>query len=336
MLKQKIITSLVSISLLLGLSSPSFASGIQVSRISGVNRYETSLNICTATFSNVPYAIIASGENFPDALSSGSLSSQEGLPIILTKKNELPQGAIEKLKSIKVKNVFIVGGQNSVSLGVEQTLKEQGFIVERLAGTDRSDTAWEVSNKRYDFFSKKYEKDLEYGEVIPIGDLYAGVNGLDFPDALVASPFIGMLGGNSKYDLITQLSLNMSKYVQDVPYMLVIGGINSVPRPENSFSETRISGKNRYQTAKLVADQYINTLKIKTDTVILANGKDYPDALSAAQLVRPNNAPILLTENNTLNEYAKKYIIDNNIKKVIVVGGESSISDQVIYELNDL
>lgn len=336
MLRKKILTSLLGISLLLGSTMPTFANDINVSRISGNNRYETSLNICTSTFTSVPYAIIASGEIFPDALASGALSSQEGLPIILTKMNELPEGAIQKLKTINVENVFIVGGQNSVSLGVEQTLKGQSFNVERLAGTNRADTAIEVSNKRHYFFSKKFERDLDEGEFIPIGDFYAGVNGFNFPDALVASPYVGMLGGQSKNDLITQLTLNMSKHNQDVPYSLVIGGVNSVPKVDYNSSEQRISGKNRYQTAKLVADQYTRTLKLKPSTVILANGNDYPDALSAAQLVRSNNAPILLTESNKLNEYARNYIKENSIKKVIIVGGENSVSNKIIDELNNL
>ena len=45
---------------------------------------------------------------------------------------------------------------------------------------------------------------------------------------------------------------------------------------------------------------------------------------------------ILLTESNKLNEKTKKFIKDNNIKNIIIVGGERSVSKDVEEELKSL
>lgn len=44
------------------------------SRIQGKDRYETSVQVSKKSFTSSQYAVIASGENFPDALSGGGLS----------------------------------------------------------------------------------------------------------------------------------------------------------------------------------------------------------------------------------------------------------------------
>ena len=73
------------------------------------------------------------------------------------------------------------------------------------------------------------------------------------------------------------------------------------------------------------------------DTIVLASGEDYPDALCAGPLASSKNAAILLTNSKTLNEDTREYIKANtNIKNIIIVGGERSISSSVEDELKDL
>ncbi|PRR79308.1 N-acetylmuramoyl-L-alanine amidase LytC precursor [Clostridium liquoris] len=62
-----------------------------ISRIIGINRYETSVNISNG-FSNgiVQNIIIASGNDFPDALSISSIAASKGYPVLMSDKTNLP------------------------------------------------------------------------------------------------------------------------------------------------------------------------------------------------------------------------------------------------------
>ena len=106
----------------------------------------------------------------------------------------------------------------------------------------------------------------------------------------------------------------------------IIGGINSVnAKPENSV---RWSGKNRYRTSLEVAKGgYKNP-----STVILASGEKYADALSASNIANRYNAPLLLMSKNSMDSEIISYI-KTNINRVIVVGGEDSITNKVLQVL---
>jgi len=62
---------------------------VQVTRISGENRYETSVKVAelVGTSNGV---VLASGENFPDALSIASIAAVKQMPILLTTAKVLP------------------------------------------------------------------------------------------------------------------------------------------------------------------------------------------------------------------------------------------------------
>jgi N-acetylmuramoyl-L-alanine amidase len=71
--------------------------------------------------------------------------------------------------------------------------------------------------------------------------------------------------------------------------------------------------------------------------VILATGYDSADALSAGPLSRVyGNAPILLSDDSTLDVNLKRELLRLGAKKVIVIGGEKAISSNVEREIKSL
>ncbi len=55
----------------------------------GNNRYDTSLEICKYFNSDSDIAVIANGENFPDALSGSALAAKQNAPIVLTNGKDM-------------------------------------------------------------------------------------------------------------------------------------------------------------------------------------------------------------------------------------------------------
>lgn len=87
-------------------------------------------------------------------------------------------------------------------------------------------------------------------------------------------------------------------------------------------NKKRISGNDRYQTAIAVSQDGWKS----SDTVILANGQDFPDALCASPLARKYKAPILLTPSTSLDPGVESEIQRLGAKKIIIVGGAGVVS----------
>ncbi|MDP4179169.1 MAG: cell wall-binding repeat-containing protein, partial [Bacillota bacterium] len=85
-------------------------------RIYGTDRFETAAKIADKGWTTTSdYAVIATGEDYPDALCASPLAKKYNAPIILTETNKLSDSAQKELKRLSVKTVFIVGGTGVVS-----------------------------------------------------------------------------------------------------------------------------------------------------------------------------------------------------------------------------
>lgn len=100
MLRSRIKTSLVLslvASISLSTAVPAFTStGGAIERISGMDRYETAIEISKKK-SKTDSVVIASGENYSDALSGGNLAAILDGTVLLTKKSEIGKNIIEEI-----------------------------------------------------------------------------------------------------------------------------------------------------------------------------------------------------------------------------------------------
>jgi conserved domain protein len=292
---------------------------LSVTRISGSDRYDTSFKIqeflTKDEFSY--YAVFASGEGFSDALSAGILAGEFEAPLILVRKDSIPKVISDNYSRITFGRSFLVGGTNSVSKKVEDEIHKNISVTIRLAGKNRLDTALSI-----------YGPILEKRKELVLGDAFSSYNGYVYADALTAMPYMYQL---NKHDMGP---LPLLPYAGE-DASIVFGGYNSVPKLVGEKS--RIYGADRYKTAVEISKAFKSNLNKDVDTIVLASGEDYPDALCAGPLASSKNAAILLTNSKTLNEDTKEYIKSNtNIKNIIIVGGEKSISSSVEDELKAL
>lgn len=106
----------------------------------------------------------------------------------------------------------------------------------------------------------------------------------------------------------------------------------------------RISGKNRYETARKIASEVEAELRInkniKSNCVVLAGGDDFPDSLSGSVLASKLNAPILLvSKNESDNIQAIKYYMESNINidgEIYILGGYNSVPENFTNELKKI
>lgn len=281
-------SSLMSVDTLASESS----NNLSLERLSGKNRYETSMKIIEKLKSKKLY--LANGNTFADALSIGPIAGKEKAGILLTDGKKLD---INWLKANSITDITIVGGENSISKELENNLKEN-FKVTRIAGKNR------------------YETSLKLVENTGINEI-AIASGRDFPDALSAAGFLSSKG--MPLLLVDGHSLNNISKKFKVVY--TIGG-------EKSIKETlgkRISGRDRYDTSVKIANEFGSY-----NNLVLASGRTFADALSSTSLASQLSAPIVLTNGTYIPEEITK---NKNIKNMILVGGESSISKNIENKL---
>ncbi len=91
----------------------------------------------------------------------------------------------------------------------------------------------------------------------------------------------------------------------------------------------RIAGSSRFTTAAKISAVSCAS----AETVILANGMNYADALAGVPLAYKFNAPILITGNGALNKDTFDEIKRLKAKNVIILGGEGAVSKEAEDEL---
>jgi uncharacterized protein YkwD/putative cell wall-binding protein len=108
-------------------------------RLDGDSRYAVSSAIARSAFAaGASVAYVATGENFPDAVSASSAAASAAAPILLVpSQGAASSDLLETLRDLGVRNVRIAGGTASVSSALESSLRSSGFEVQRLAGVDR-------------------------------------------------------------------------------------------------------------------------------------------------------------------------------------------------------
>jgi len=273
------------------------AAGVTVVRHAGTTRYGTAQDIASdSAFATPAGAIVATGENFPDALAASALAgSKSPAPIILTQTATYTAEAKSALGALKGKGVTavtVVGGTAAVSDSVKNAIAADGFTVTRTAGTDRYETAAAIATAA--------------GTPGTVGSDKTALiaTGENFPDALAGGPAAYAKGlpillvHRDSIPAATSSALSSL----GIKHAVILGGTAVVSDAVKSQLDTatgtaseRLAGINRYGTAAAVGTWEKGTLGFAVNAVIDATGNNFPDALAAGPLGGELGAPIVLS-----------------------------------------
>ena len=298
--------------------------GPHIDRIQGTDRYDTAVKVAQDVFDSAPNTVfIVNGENYPDALSAGPAAVRAQAPILLVKPGSIPQTVKNQLDDWMPDNIFIIGGTGAVSATVESQLHAYASHVTRVSGSDRYATSRAVFNTF----------------ITDPGTIYLA-NGTNFPDALGAGPAASLRGG-------AVLLVRGSSAHLDAPTKAIIdalpatfpiqiaGGTGSVSKgiDDDLFSlvhdHRRRAGIDRYATAAAISYGSF----AQTNTIYLATGANFPDALAAGAAAGRLGAPVLLVKQNCIPLDAMDEIQSLRPSRIVLLGGPTVISDQVKLHL---
>ena len=284
--------------------------GIQVgkSRIGGITRVSTSTMLLDNA-QNKSEVVLATGRNFPDGLVAGALAGATKSGVVLTMgTNAIEPETLSKLKAVGTSKVTIVGGTGAVSQGVEDSLKAAGIQVERIAGTDRYDTAFKV----YDYMKANGKLKLNAR-----GEPYVFVaTGKTFPDALAASAVAAKIGTAV---ILADTPEQVNRVAGIQPY--AVGGQTSRLMSNMGVSMSGwFDGKDRYDTANKLVNWSVWR---GGDTVMVAVGTNFADALAAGPLAASTGQLLVLA-----NPSSAVLKVPASVKNLVFIGGEAANPDK--------
>ncbi|WJL95079.1 cell wall-binding repeat-containing protein [Microbacterium sp. ET2] len=291
------------------------------SRVAGATRYETSVEVSKVTHpSGSKTVYLASGVDFPDALTAAPAAVKSGSALLLTDPNALPAIVRSELTRLAPSAVVIVGGVGAVSESVEAELA--GLLpsasVERVGGVDRYETSQILATTKFGTSATAY---IATGE--------------GFADALAASSAAGAQG--AAVILVEGAASSAATATLDVlralrtSSVVIAGGTGVVSAGVASslqgagFGVTRHGGADRYQTSLLINSAVYPT----AGAAILATGLDFPDSLAGAVLAGQTKVPLLSQPTSCMTGTAKNWLIARGVKSVRLIGGPGALTESV-------
>lgn len=302
-----------------------FATGTTVTRINGKNRYEVSAAVSKSTFPvGTKTAYIASSAVYTDALSGSAAAGHNDSPVLLTGTGVLPDVIRAELTRLKPQRIVILGGPATVSNSVMTLLKRYSPSVSRITGKDRYVVSAGVSRSTF-----KAGTNIAY---IASGAIYT--------DALSGSALAGHQGGPVLLTAQTILpDVIRAELTRLKPQRIVVlGGSGSVSNSvmnllkRYSPSVSRISGVDRYEVSASVSR---SSYWVGTQTVYIASGAVYTDALSGSAAAARRGSPVLLTAPNVLPNSVRAELKRIKPERIVILGGTGTVSNGVLRELQN-
>ncbi len=302
---------------------------LDINRLEGENRYETAVEISQESFNSNGSAeaiVLARCDDFPDALAGSGLAYQNHGPLLLTDSAYLTQQTAEEIDRAAEEGatVYILGGTSAISEEVRKEL-EQNYPVERIAGSNRYETAVEIAEAIYNSPSKVF---------LATGENFADAAAVSSAAIKKGAPIL--LTPTDTLDESAQDYLTEHRnYIEEIH---VIGGTTAVEsqvlnQADSLGTTQRTAGENRWETSAKIAEKFFGDPQYAT----LATGEDFPDALSGGVYAASLEAPILLTPADRLPSEVFDYLNSSNpgVEDIKAFGGKNAIQDRVLMEAEE-
>lgn len=321
----------------LGLRSTRIGPWFPTERVALGDRYSTSVAISQRLYPSGPAqaAVVASGEDekFADALTSSGLAGIVGGPVLLVQKDAVSPLVLAELNRLKVGRVYIVGGVQSVSPSVEQTIRSRGYVVERLAGSarygyDRYGTAASVAMKM------KQLGGFDGSVLVASGEVWADA-------ALAAS----ISSGSSRPIVLvrrTTVPTGTRAALSDLgaTQTILFGGPNTVsmeavsglsPAPTRRFGMTG----DRYTLAAEVGTWAVTSEGYSMKAPYIATGERFPDSVTGGVLAGATKNPLLLTLRDTAPSGTLQMLAryKSDVEVLVLLGGPASVGQGAVSSM---
>lgn len=291
-------------------------------RLSGYTAPQTAIEIAKAGWANgAKTVLLATVDNFPDALAGAPLARELDAPILLTGSKQLTPDVKAEILRLNPERIIIVGGKAVVSEEIEKYLK-QTYDVKRIAGWDQFETAAEIAN-----YMHSINPEIKGKAVLAFGRNYPDVLSISAWAAYNKIPIL--LTESKTLPEATKEALT----VLELKETIVVGGkaVISEEVAAQLPNVKRFFGLDQYQTGIAIA----NGLAKDISTVFIATGENFPDALAGSALAAKTGSPIILVDRNFTKSAVANYLSANagKIKNAYILGGQAAVPQDTLTKL---
>jgi len=277
--------------------------------------------------------ILTRNDILADALTAVPLSKKLDAPILMTAPAGLDDSVLQEIVRLGAHNIYLTGGTAAISAELEQSLRDKGYVVSRLSGNDRYETAARIA----DFVGSN-------------GTVYLAA-GYGEPDALAAAAFAAEEGNPILLTERTGLPATTLAALQTLaPDNVNILGGTGVIAPEiesllkTQYAVERWGGGDRYGTERVIfqnlfkgqAPLYFASALVKPED--LSNGIPYGDALVSAALAAKTGGFVVIVPPDNLPASISTFLLFNKgyISTAMVIGNKTAISANLEKDLQVL
>lgn len=293
-------------------------SPVDVVRAWGYTRYQTSAALSAVSFTpGVDAVYVATGTDYPDALAAGPAAAGHG-PVMLVDGSALDGAVVDEVRRLRPGRIVLVGADGVVpdSVGAALSGLTTTHIVQRLAGADRYATAAALSRQAF----------------APHHSVSFVATGADYPDALSASVLRARLGGPVL--LVTRSTLPTATATElarlQPSRVVIVGGEAAV----SSALQRKLAAPGRIVSRVAGPDRYSTNLRAMrlvpdAETVFLATGADYPEAIAAAAALASRRGLLLTIDGNVLPADVAAEVRRRAPRHAVVAGSIIAVSEPV-------
>jgi len=202
-----------------------------------------------------------------------------------------------------------------------------GLITGKLAGVGTP--LWRVRLLRFDSGSGTYGAERD-----------------DYPSASSSRfGFSDVVPGTYRLQVTDETNANNAQYWNGARYaeqasdIVVTSGdtvdLGTITTTAHTVDTTRVDGTDRFAVSVAVSQQLFKTVPAAgVPVVYVANGLNFPDALSAGPAAIKQHGGLLLVTPSKIPAVVQDELVRLRPQRIVVVGGPASVSDAVLHQLD--
>ncbi len=320
------------------LSTRFYFSGFPIKRVEGDSRYDTAVQAARLAFPGTADSVVlASGEDFPDALTGAGLAGASNGALLLTRSDSLPDVVKSAMMAFSPSTVYIMGGKSAISAGVEASVKAAlpAAKIVRIAGSDRYETARLAAEKVHALSPSSKAFIVNATSWADAASVSALAYAKDYPILLVP-----VSGSNAQTDAYLKSAQPQTTVIAGGSAAVAVAAESRIAALTGG-AVVRLQGADRYETSAAVARYAGLVTNGETFTytdVYLATGLEFADALVGGMLAGFNGKPLILTHSDFCPTGTATFLREKKlvISQLWLLGGTGAISEEGLQALDSV
>lgn len=302
-----------------------------IEKLYGATEYDTAVAVSKKGWPNGSNkVVVVNGDIIADGIAATPLASTYDAPILIVKKDTLPQAINEELKRLNPEEVIVIGGTSTINDSVYNSIASStNAKMSRIWGNDRNETSLKIA--------QEIDKNHDVNKVFIANGFKGDIDALTIAAKAGEDKQPIILTDKSTiptdtYNWMKTESLTNAYFIggPDTLDTEIIHKMADIAKPTSgSIYHNRIYGADRHETNAKVMEKFYTQSTL--EAVLVARSDKLSDALVAGPLAAKLNSPILINPTNKLSSYHEDNLTQKSANIIYKIG--DALSDNILSEI---